>query len=385
MVINPYFKLRISTLGREHPASVVCEIKIKGFKPATPFATGVFCLPSDWNYTQKRINRIETKSRVDNKKLDDTFNDIERLAEQLISKGKKITPQILHEIYCEIPIKLPTFLELIEIGITQKISNEISEGSTKQYRSYQTIIKRYLTEQHKTNLDIESFTVDIWEHFKSTSNRSTYSKHLIFVFVKSILTIGLKKKYLTSHDLLIEDNPKGKRKKLLWLEEEHLERLQQHRYKYKQHENIRKAFVFQAFTGLAYEEVRTFNKLQNLKIIGGKETLYIYRKKGDTYFPVPLLKQAKQILTEIGNAFDIPSNHEYNLSLKFLGEVMEFEDIDKITSHLGRKTAGVYLLNNGVPIEAVSKILGHQSIQTTIDYYSTVLPKYVDSSTLHLQ
>jgi integrase len=55
-------------------------------------------------------------------------------------------------------------------------------------------------------------------------------------------------------------------------------------------------------------------------------------------------------------------------------------DIEKeITSHWGRRTAGMIMLNNGVPIGVVSRILGHASVRTTERAYAFLLDKTIDN------
>lgn len=48
-----------------------------------------------------------------------------------------------------------------------------------------------------------------------------------------------------------------------------------------------------------------------------------------------------------------------------------------ITTKLARTTAGVYLLNHDVPIETVSRILGHSNTTTTRAFYAKIMPDKV--------
>ena len=68
-----------------------------------------------------------------------------------------------------------------------------------------------------------------------------------------------------------------------------------------------------------------------------------------------------------------------------LKEIAAVIGIDQnITTHLARKTAGTYLLNNDVPMGTVSKILGHRSILTTEKIYAHLLDETVLRHTAHL-
>ena len=118
-------------------------------------------------------------------------------------------------------------------------------------------------------------------------------------------------------------------------------------------------------------------KPENLEIDnGGKWWCKIYRQKSDEYSPVPLLNIASLIINKYnihpkaindGTVFPYVSNQEVNRSLKIIGEVC---GITKYMSfHLARHTfATAITLKNGVPIETVSKMLGHKKLTTTQIY-----------------
>ena len=59
--------------------------------------------------------------------------------------------------------------------------------------------------------------------------------------------------------------------------------------------------------------------------------------------------------------------------IKEAAQVAGLKDPDSITTHVGRKTAGTFLLNHGVPLETVSKVLGHKSVKITQSHYAELL------------
>ena len=92
-------------------------------------------------------------------------------------------------------------------------------------------------------------------------------------------------------------------------------------------------------------------------------------------FMVVLTEKALEILERYGYTLPKISNAQYNLRLKV---VVDAAGIDKpIASHWGRRTCGMYLLNHGVRMEVVSKVLGHSSIRTTEQVYARILPNTV--------
>lgn len=147
---------------------------------------------------------------------------------------------------------------------------------------------------------------------------------------------------------------------------------------------VRDIFLFSCFTGLAYADVK---KLKHSEIrigIDGKKWLFIQRQKSTTSSPVPLLPKALQILDKYRNhpkcqqsdkALPIFSNQKMNEYLKEIADVCGIPK--RLTYHTARHTfATTVTLNNDVPIESVSKMMGHKSLKQT-QHYAKILNKKV--------
>jgi site-specific recombinase XerD len=145
-------------------------------------------------------------------------------------------------------------------------------------------------------------------------------------------------------------------------------------------------FVFSCYTGLAYIDVMKLTKL-NLSIgIDGEYWLFTERKKTGEKVKIPLLPQAFAILEKYknhsgcingGGLLPKLSNQKLNSYLKEIGDACEFNK--NLTFHLARHTfATTITLTNGVPIETVSKLLGHSSIKTTQIYAKVIERKLSD-------
>lgn len=141
-------------------------------------------------------------------------------------------------------------------------------------------------------------------------------------------------------------------------------------------ELVRDLFIFSCYTGLAYSDVMELTHDQISKGIDGNEWIIKQRKKTDTKLRIPLLKKAKQIIEDYeghprtdgtDRVFPKISNQKLNAYLK---EIADLAGINKnLTFHLARHTfATLVTLQNGVPIETVSRLLGHTNIQTTQIY-----------------
>lgn len=143
-------------------------------------------------------------------------------------------------------------------------------------------------------------------------------------------------------------------------------------------------FLFGCFTGYAYSDLMRL-KQSDLEIReGGQVWIMAKRTKTDMACHVPLLPQALQILEKYENNEYCQKNQTLlpNLSNQklnaYLKEVADLCGITKtLTSHIARHTfATTITLNNGIPIESVSKMLGHSSIKMT-EIYAKILDKKV--------
>lgn len=139
--------------------------------------------------------------------------------------------------------------------------------------------------------------------------------------------------------------------------------------------NVRDLFVFQCYTGLAFIDMSTLTR-EDIKVeADGKEWIVKERMKTGVPSFIPLMEVAKEILVKYDYVLPVLSNQKYNSYLK------EIQDICHITknlhSHLARHTCGTLLLNAGVDILTVSKILGHSTSKVTESVYVKVLPETI--------
>lgn len=148
----------------------------------------------------------------------------------------------------------------------------------------------------------------------------------------------------------------------------------EHRAKYL--DEARDLFVFQCYTGLAFADMLALNQKS---IIKDKDGYYIRRKRiktGETYVVV-LLKPALAVLKKYKFKLPVPQYQTYLHELKILGELLGFDF--RLTSHIGRHSFATLALSKGIPIEIVSKMLGHTNIATT-QIYAKVLAEDVKSA-----
>ena len=173
------------------------------------------------------------------------------------------------------------------------------------------------------------------------------------------------------------------KKKIEYLTQEEIIRIEKKEFKIERLNVIRDIFIFCVYTGLAYAEVESLCPDNITTGMDGELWLNIHRKKTKKDYQVPLFPQALKILEKYKNnprclqkdrCLPVPSNVKYNAYLKEVGDMAEIPKDKPLVSHLARKTFACTIgLANGMNIGVLSKILGHASIQVTLDSYATVI------------
>ncbi len=161
-----------------------------------------------------------------------------------------------------------------------------------------------------------------------------------------------------------------------YLSEVELKVMQEKKFSSERLEKVRDIFMFCCYTGLAYADVYKL-KRSEIKIgIDGKQWIFANRKKNDEFFRTPLLPISLSLLEKYSahpeciakdRMLPVLTNQKMNCYLK---EIVDTCSINKeLTFHIARHTfATTVTLNNGVPIETVSKMLGHTNLKTTQHY-----------------
>lgn len=144
---------------------------------------------------------------------------------------------------------------------------------------------------------------------------------------------------------------------------------------------VKDMFLFSCFTGLSYSDVQ---KLNTADFYEYNNTTFIItdRSKTNEESSIPLLPQANDIVRKYispdnTQLLPIPTNQRMNGYLKEIQAICNIPI--NLTYHVARHTfATTVTLENGVPIETVSRMLGHKSLKTTQVYAKLTRKKLAD-------
>lgn len=152
-------------------------------------------------------------------------------------------------------------------------------------------------------------------------------------------------------------------------------------------DKVRDCFVFSIYSGLPFVDLEHLTTIDIYEDKKGNQWINKNRYKTEVDFLTPVLPVARELIEKYNDdpvrltknsVLPVPSNQKYNAYLK---EIADLAGINKVlTTHLARHTfATTVTLNNGVPIEVVSKMLVHSSVKTT-QIYAKVREKAIELS-----
>lgn len=169
----------------------------------------------------------------------------------------------------------------------------------------------------------------------------------------------------------------GKRvKEVEFLTEEEIELLRNKRIDNERLERVRDCSLFQIYTGLAYCDMKNLIP-QDIKEQDGRKYIKKERNKTGVEYTIPLMDDAVRILEKYDYRLPVLSNQKYNNYISELGTICGINK--RLTSHRFRHTCACYLLNKGLRMETVSKILGHSTTVITSRVYARIVDKTVFS------
>lgn len=345
-----------------------------------------------WDEKRKRGKGFSKYVISLNKYLDQVFTGLHEAHRQLLLEDVDITSAAVKARYLKEDDRGKSLLDLIAYHNTT-MSTVLRKGTMKNYYSTERCIKEFLTEERGVeDMPLKKlnygFIVDFEQYIRKykpatrmgCANNGTM-KHM--ERLKKMSRLAVKLEWLEK-DPFINFKLRFEKVERQFLTERDLGLIEETIFKDATVERIKDLFVFACYTGLSYVDVQELKADHLVKGIDGNDWLYTKRTKTDEPLKIPLLPKAKEIidkyrnersLVEQGRLLPIYSNQMMNRTLKEIAKACGIRK--KITFHTARHTfATAITLSNGVPIETVSKLLGHTKLSTT-QIYARVVEKKV--------
>jgi len=388
-----------STLGvifftrkkRNDPEKLDIYVRITVNKKRAEFSIKRDIAVCNWDIFRCRAKEIDQNLILLNTYLDDVYAEVLNAHKQLHSERKLITAMAIKSRYFGEDEERMTLMKAVEYH-NDNINKSLKPGTIKNYFSTEKYLRQFLKERLKTD-DIYliqlnyKFIVNFENYirtYKPRKARKTCSnngamKHLERLM--KITNLALKMEWLEK-DPFRNFKLRYIRNERDYLTERELDLIEGTSFMTIGLNRVKDVFLFSCYTGLSYIDIKELHPNQILIGIDGNQMVHTKRIKTNESVKIPLLPRAKEILDKYGEEMELTgkllpvySNQKTNKNLK---EIAKACGIHKnITFHVARHTfATTVTLSNGVPIETVSKLLGHTKLTTT-QIYARVLQKKV--------
>tara|TARA_R110002020_G_scaffold454448_1_gene669882 strand:- start:658 stop:1902 length:1245 start_codon:yes stop_codon:yes gene_type:complete len=349
--------------------------------------------PRKWNSRQEKALGNSREAVEINTHISNLRHKLNQIHQNYIENDKYISANsLIKELRGEndiVKMTLEIFKEHNE-NFDQLIGKDISKASAQRYWTCYNHIQHFIKEQYKEDdfrlKDIDYNFITKFEHYLKTKRNCNHNSALKYVNnFKKIIRIALANKWM-DHDPLINYRVKFEPVEREFLSQEEVDALWSQELHFDRLKLVRDMFIFSCYTGLAYSDVEKLSKSDITLGIDGSRWIRINRTKTGTKSSIPLLPVAEQILERYANHPEVENSERVipvfsnQKSNAFLKEIAIMCGISKpLTTHLARHTfATTITLTNGVPIETVSRMLGHQSLRTTQHYAKIVDRKISD-------
>ena len=345
---------------------------------------------SQWDSSKGRARGTSQNIRGLNSYLDTVYSKLMDSHSKLLEKDKQITSQAIKSSFLGLDQEHKTLKDIIEYH-NNHLRSVLQPGTLKNYYTTERYLYKFLDQNMKTDdIYLKSLSyrfITDFEHFlrtykpekeRRTCTNNGTMKHL--ERLKKIINLAVKLEWIPKNPF-INYQLKFQKNERHYLNEHELGVLESTIFSSPSLERVKDIFIFSCYTGLSYIDIKELTGGQVVRNINGSNWIYAKRKKTNETVKIPLLKQAQEILDKYlhknrtGNELVFPaiSNQKMNIYLK---EIASSIGIRKnISFHSARHTfATTVTLSNGVPIETVSKLLGHTKLSTT-QIYARVLEK----------
>ena len=378
-------------------APIYMRITVAGKR--SEMTTGRECDPERWSSKTGRMAGTKEDAKSFNAYLDHLQAQVYQAHKILTEAGEFLTADSLKNSFLGKEEQTRTLLEAIK-DHNQKmealINKEYATGTLDRFEVLKNHVTSFLQTKYKA-ADISIKKVDqafisSFEFYLKTEKNCAHNTAIKYLKnLGKIVRICISLKWIDK-DPFFGYRLKSKPVERPFLSDDELQRIADKKFSTDRLLQVRDVFLFCCFTGLAYADVQKL-KLSNInKGSDGEQWITISRKKTKTRSAIPLLPPAITILekysanpycTNQDKAMPVSTNQKVN---EYLKEIATLCGIDKnLSSHIARHTfATTVTLQKGVPMESVSKMLGHEQIRTT-QIYAKVLDMKVAADMAHLR
>ena len=360
-----------SKVKADGTTAIMCRITVDG--KSSVFSTGYYCIPEDWKAKTGEVKNIRT-----NNLLGELRTKIETFYANLLKETGMVTAEILKN---EITRVVDIPVTLLKTGEEEqerlRIRSEVinSTSSYRQSKSSQAYLHEYLLSLNRRDIAFEDITEDFgWDYKLYLKAKGCGAGHInhCLTWLNRLIYIAVDREVIRFNPLSDVPYEKKPDYKLRHISRAELQRIMEQPMPDRLQELTRRAFIFSCFTGLSYVDVKRLYPSHIGMTADGRRFIRINRKKTDVESFIPLHPVAEQILSLYNTTddnspiFPLPKRDMLWYCIHEIGIVAGGKE--NLSYHASRHSFGTLTLSAGVPIESISKMMGHTNIRTTQGY-----------------
>ncbi len=361
-------------------------VRVTHKKRRIELSTGLFTKQEYWDAANQQVNGKSTDIKNTNNRIRKIYGNILDAYYKLEASNENFEIKHLKSELTGISDS-HTLFEIFDYyidTISAQLGNGFSAGTLKHYKTSKNRLQEFVKKKFR-KLDVDILDIDyafiadfdkyLKEHYKNNLNTVWgYHKHL-----KKILNIAVSFDYIVKNPY-IKFKVKKQEAKREYLTLTELKIIKEKDIEIGRLRIVRDIFLFACYTGLSYVDIAKLSANHIQKGVDGDDWIIIDRTKTSTRCRIPLLDVPMKIIEQYKNypvcenkglLLPVLTNQRMNSYLKELADICHIKK--NLTMHVARHSfATSVTLNNGIPIETVSKMLGHTSIKTTQVYAKIV-------------
>ncbi len=369
---NIYFRITVD--GRRSELSIRRKINI-----------------NKWSSEAGRAKGHSEESKKINQYIDIIQNKIFKIHQNFVENDTSYSAEKIRNYYLGKNEANKMLLEIFKEHnkqVEKLVGKDFAPGTAERYRTAKKHVENYVKLEYNAEdipvKDVDHKFITGFEYYLKTVRNCSHNTAIKYITnFKKIIRIAYANDWI-SKDPFFNWKARLKIVDREFLSEEEIQKILEKDLHTKRLDQVKDIFIFCCFTGLAYADVKKLCKNDVVIGIDGERWIKTKRTKTDTRSNIPILPTAASILEkyaehpEVYNGqklLPVLSNQKMNAYLKEIADLCEITK--NLTFHLARHTfATTVTLTNGVPIESVSKMLGHKSLKTT-QHYAKILDRKV--------
>lgn len=385
-IFRVVFYLRSNYVNKEGKTSVMLRIYLNNERLSLG-STGISVKSSQWDKEKERIKGRTTEALNTNLQLDNIASGLQSIFRR-IEMSDVVSLERIKSEFLGKKEEIDTLMQLFEKhngDVAKQVGVSVGKATLQKYNVCKRHFSEFLEKQYKRiDLKLTELTYvvirefDLYLRTEVGQNPNTATKTM--KTFKTITLLGQKMGVLLhdpfmNHRFHIEPVNRG------FLTDEEILLIANKDLGISRLELVRDIFIFSCFTGLAYIDVSNLTP-DHIVTLGDKQWIMTQRQKTSVETNVLLLDIPKAIIAKYGGKtyrngklFPMLTNQKTNSYLKEIADICGIKK--NLTFHLARHTFATMSLSKGVPMESVSKMLGHTNIRTT-QIYARITNKKIE-------